>query len=410
MRRVPLVFLALMIPLSAKADPIDVDGRRTGTLPGPATPSPTPVTRGSPSDSDVGAEPNAPEQVIAEDLIVQGDLCVGIGCAANEPLGGLTMKLKTNQIRLLFEDDSLAGNPSNDWALVGNDNAGTSNYFAIQDATASTVPFRVRAGAVTDTLVADTQGRVGVNTASPVLKLHVTDTDTPDFRMEQTNAGGFTAQTWDIGANEANFFVRDVTGGSRLPFRIRPGALSSSIEIRVEGVAMHGDAANSKLNVYGNAPGGAPISAFRITNASLGTNAGFDNEPVENRFEVDSDGNVMAKGAITQLSSRLAKENLLPVDGRSILERLTDLPVLHWNYLGAPAADRHLGPTAEDFHAAFGLGDRPTTIAVTDLAGVALAAVQELNAQVRERDARIAEQEARLQSLEARLLRLESAE
>src|SRR6185369_3843988 len=46
---------------------------------------------------------------------------------------------------------------------------------------------------------------------------------------------GFTAQTWDIAGNEANFFVRDVTGGSRLPFRIRPGAPTSSIDIDASG-------------------------------------------------------------------------------------------------------------------------------------------------------------------------------
>jgi hypothetical protein len=53
--------------------------------------------------------------------------------------------------------------------------------------------------------------------------------------LEQTNAGGFTAQTWDIAGNEANFFVRDVTSGSRLPFRIRPGAPTSSIDISAAG-------------------------------------------------------------------------------------------------------------------------------------------------------------------------------
>src|SRR6185295_8366290 len=49
------------------------------------------------------------------------------------------------------------------------------------------------------------------------------------------NAGGFTAQTWDVAGNEANFFVRDVTGGSRLPFRIRPGAPTSSVDISADG-------------------------------------------------------------------------------------------------------------------------------------------------------------------------------
>jgi hypothetical protein len=67
------------------------------------------------------------------------------------------------------------------------------------------------------------------------LDLHITTADTPAHRLEQTNAGGFSAQTWDIAGNEANFFVRDVTGGSRLPFRIRPGAPTSSIDISAAG-------------------------------------------------------------------------------------------------------------------------------------------------------------------------------
>jgi hypothetical protein len=59
--------------------------------------------------------------------------------------------------------------------------------------------------------------------------------DTPAMRFEQNSGGGFTAQTWDVAGNEANFFVRDVTGGSRLPFRIRPGAPTSSIDINAIG-------------------------------------------------------------------------------------------------------------------------------------------------------------------------------
>jgi hypothetical protein len=84
------------------------------------------------------------------------------------------------------------------------------------------------------------------------LTLHLSAGDTPAIRQEQTNASGFTAQTWDIGANEANWFVRDLTGGSRLPFRIRPGAPTSSIDIAASGSVGVGTAspnANSKVDV-----------------------------------------------------------------------------------------------------------------------------------------------------------------
>src|SRR5437660_11127604 len=78
-------------------------------------------------------------------------------------------------------------------------------------------------------------GKVGLRTSTPGLDLHIVTGDTPAHRLEQNSSSGFTAQTWDIAGNEANFFVRDVTGGSRLPFRIRPGAPTSSIDIAASG-------------------------------------------------------------------------------------------------------------------------------------------------------------------------------
>src|SRR5205085_12170685 len=98
-----------------------------------------------------------------------------------------------------------------------------------------TIVFEVDAGAPANSLKVSSAGKVGIRTATPGLDLHITSTDTPAFRQEQTSGGGFTAQTWDIGANDANWFVRDVTGGSRLPLRIRPGAPTSSVDISASG-------------------------------------------------------------------------------------------------------------------------------------------------------------------------------
>jgi hypothetical protein len=82
------------------------------------------------------------------------------------------------------------------------------------------------------------------------LDVHAATSNTPAIRLEQNNSGGFTAQTWDIAGNEANFFVRDVTGGSRLPFRIRPGAPTSSIDINASGNVGIGTASpKSKLDI-----------------------------------------------------------------------------------------------------------------------------------------------------------------
>ena len=77
----------------------------------------------------------------------------------------------------------------------------------------------------------DSGGDVGLGTASAVVELHIVDGDTPTLRLEQDGSSGFTPQTWDLAGNETNFFIRDVTNGSRLPFRIRPNAPTSSIDI-----------------------------------------------------------------------------------------------------------------------------------------------------------------------------------
>ncbi|MEL6612996.1 MAG: bZIP transcription factor, partial [Bacteroidota bacterium] len=59
--------------------------------------------------------------------------------------------------------------------------------------------------------------------------------DSPTLRLEQSGASGFTPQTWDVAGNETNFFVRDATGGSDLPFRIRAGAPSDALFIDSDG-------------------------------------------------------------------------------------------------------------------------------------------------------------------------------
>jgi hypothetical protein len=97
------------------------------------------------------------------------------------------------------------------------------------------------------------------------------------------------------------------------------------------------------------------------------------------------------------LSSKSAKENFEAIDTVDILEKLAALPVERWNYIGNDPAEKHIGPYAEDFHAAFGLnGAYDDHITTQDLDGVALAAIQGLNHKVTKLLARIEELEARL--------------
>jgi hypothetical protein len=88
-------------------------------------------------------------------------------------------------------------------------------------------------------------------------------------------------------------------------------------------------------------------------------------------------------GSWSFTSDRNTKEQVKPVSLREVLDKLCSVPVAEWNYKGY--AQRHIGPMAQDFHAAFPLNDNETSLNDADLHGVALAAIQGLNQKLEER-------------------------
>jgi hypothetical protein len=77
------------------------------------------------------------------------------------------------------------------------------------------------------------------------------------------------------------------------------------------------------------------------------------------------------------------KHAFASLDGESVLDELSRMPVMSWSYKSQDAAIRHVGPTAQDFHAAFGLGEDPLRIGTLDADGIALAGVKALEARTR---------------------------
>jgi hypothetical protein len=247
------------------------EGRRTAQ----AQPRPAAVTSGNTLTrlrnhrAFLGA---APDDVIPDDLIVQGSACVGLDCVNGEVFGFDTIRLKENNDRIQFDDTSTsAGFPTNNWQIRANSSAsGGESFLGFVDqgstgnSETGTVVFQVNAGAPANAIKVSSAGKVGFRTGTPILDLHMNTSDTPAVRFEQNNSGGFTAQTWDIGANEANFFVRDVTGGSRLPFRVRPGAPTSSIDISATGNVGVGTASpETNMSIVGT---GAVVSGTHFYN------------------------------------------------------------------------------------------------------------------------------------------------
>ncbi|HEX9984376.1 MAG TPA: tail fiber domain-containing protein [Thermoanaerobaculia bacterium] len=379
-------------------DSATASGPRISTDANPPSNEPTDV-------STIGSAPRfriaVNDQVIPDDLIVQGSTCTGFDCVDGESFGFDTLRLKENNLRIHFEDTSAsAGYPANDWRIIANDStSGGANFLAIEDSTAARNPMTIEAGAPANTLYVDSTGNVGIQQSAPLLDLHITATDTPAARLEQTNGGGFTAQTWDIGGNEANFFIRDLTGGSRLPFRIRPGAPTSSIDVAASGNVGIGTASPSRnLDVRGSSPtidtfafiGSDPTNGPGMLIGHAGGTSGVGRGGVvinsiadasavapnpsvriliagSQRFIIDNQGYMglfgitdpsvpihVGNGAFlslagvwTDASSRTYKENIQDVDASAALDTLAALRPVTYNYKKDPE-EQYVGFIAED--------------------------------------------------------------
>jgi hypothetical protein len=339
------------------------------------------------------------DQVIPDDLIVQGSICVGFDCVNNESFGFDTVRLKENNTRIKFEDTSVGTFPTNDWQITANDSAsGGASKLSVEDITGAKVPMTITAGAATNSIFVDSTGRVGFRTGTPVLDLHVATSNTPALRLEQNNAGGFTAQTWDVAGNEANFFVRDVSNGSLLPFRIRPGAPTSSIDIAADGkvgirnaspdfdldvkgdglatsnqrVGIGANALNGPALILGHAAGswgeGASFLHARGTASSTAPNPALRFLTAEVvRMIIDNEGYVglgsmlnpshpihhsngahlTLGGTWTNASSRTFKQDIRTLDAETAFAALEQLEPVEYVYKAAPN-EHHVGFIAED--------------------------------------------------------------
>jgi hypothetical protein len=118
-------------------------------------------------------------------------------------------------------------------------------------------------------------------------------------------------------------------------------------------------------------------------------------------------------GTWTNSSDRDSKVEITSVDSASILAKVASLPISTWRYK-VEQGQIHLGPMAQDFRAAFGLGADEKHIATIDADGVALAAIQALyladrkrDAEDRRRDDEGRKKDERIQALTRRLEALE---
>ena len=110
----------------------------------------------------------------------------------------------------------------------------------------------------------------------------------------------------------------------------------------------------------------------------------------QSNFILARNGNLTIKGALNQQSDRNAKTAFGSVDVTEVLDKVAELPISTWQYKDDQASVRHIGPTAQDFSEAFGLGSDDKTIATVDADGVALAAIQALHQKLKLKEQEIA--------------------
>jgi hypothetical protein len=245
--------------------------------------------------------------------------------------------------------------PHNDWRITANDSAnGGANYFSVEDATAGRRLLTLEAGARANALFVDDSGRVGLGTSTPAEDLHILYGDTPTIRLNQSG-GGWSPQAWDVAGNEANFFIRDVTHGSLLPFRIKAGAPTNTLYLSENGkVGIGTNTPTSFLEVV--TPGGTTANlsviqtngpeVFLSAAAGAGVIGTTTNHPLsfwvsnalkmklksDDSLEMENGATCTAAGVWTDASSIEYKENIRKLTTEQAVETLEGLNPVIYNY------------------------------------------------------------------------------
>lgn len=204
--------------------------------------------------------------------------------------------------------------------------------------------------------------------------------------------------------------ARSVALGSGWAARDEAVALGPAIVIAVGMVGIGSATASTDRSgtfYFGDrsttSPPGIGIELNQFVVRAAGGVGFYTNAATTSGVELASGG-----GSWAPLSDATMKAHFTDVPGDEVLRKLSRVPIREWNYIAQDASIRHLGPTAQDFRAAFGLGDFPLRINTIDADGVALAAARALDTITRdlaERHTRLSAENGELRAVHAGLVR-----
>jgi hypothetical protein len=278
---------------------------------------------------------------------------------------------------------------------------------------------------------------VGIGETSPEGQLHVTGSpSTPQIKIETTSTDSFVKlrlesfgkpywdfavggsanlMNWYFSGTAQNLMTLSTNGHLRVHQALGVGADSPDAHLTAAG-----NSSKPQLRLQQTTAGAAP--RLRMINGvspywDLFTESGgrymrwYAERTGFDAMTLEDDGTLITTGPVNPPSDRNVKQDFAAVDALAVLEQVAALPIQSWAYKNSPDT-RHIGPVAQDFHAAFQFnGDDDKHIATVDADGVALAAIQGLNQKTEDRsqksEARIQKLEAENGELKARLGKLE---